>query len=268
MANALAYAFPMQRTLHRLLLLAGAAALLSACQTGPVREPTAAVAQDVDPLAKSYTQLGLGYMREGELELAWRRLHRALEVEPNYSAAHNGMGVLYERLKQPSKAEEHYQRAVTLNPTDSSAQTNYGSFLCRQGRVEEAEQRFLQALKNSLYATPEIAYANAGVCLQGDGQPEKAERYLRQALEINPRLSPALYSMAEIKLAAGSPLHARAYFQRYLEVGEQTPRALWLGIRIERQLGDREAVSSYSTRLRTRFPDAEETALLLDSQPQ
>ena len=257
----------MRSRVHRLLVTTVTAALLAGCQTSNVREPTAAVAQDVDPLAKSYTQLGLGYMREGELELAWRRLHRALEVEPNYSAAHNGMAVLYERLKQPSKAEEHYQRAVTLNPTDSSAQTNYGTFLCRQGRVEEAEQRFLQALKNALYSSPEIAYANAGVCLQGAGQPEKAEGYLRQALEINPRLPPALYSMAEIKLAADQTLSARAYFQRYLEVGAQTARALWLGIRIERRLGDQQAVNSYATRLRTRYPDAEETALLLETQP-
>ena len=265
----LAYDFSMYRRIVAMLGLVLASLLSAGCQSGGnLREPTAAVAQDVDPLAKNYTQLGLGYMREGEYELAWRRLHRALEIAPDYSAAHNGMGLLYERLKQPSKADEEYSRAVTLNPTDSSAQTNYGSFLCREGRVEEAEQRFLQALKNSLYATPENAYANAGVCLHGAGQDEKAERYLRSALERNPKLPTALLTMAEIRYDAKKMLSARAYLQRYLEVGEQTPKVLWLGIRIERELGDRQAVASYAARLRSRFPDAEETALLLESTNQ
>lgn len=262
----LAYAWRMHRTVLATLGLFAVLAVLTGCQSsGDIRERTAAVAQDVDPLAVNYTQLGMGYMREGKYEIAWRRLHRALEVEPNYSAAHNGMGLLYQQLKQPSKADEHFEKAVTLNPTDSSAQTNYGSFLCREGRFEEAEQRFLQALKNSLYATPEIAYANAGICLHGAGQDEKAERYLRSALEFNPKLAPALLTMAQIKLGAQKPLSARAYFQRYLEVGQQNAAALWLGIRIEREMGDRQSVVSYSNRLRSRFPNSEETVLLLES---
>jgi len=268
MTDGLAYACRMIRTFLRLLMPVAAAGLLAACQSTNLREPTASLLQDVDPLAQNYTQQGLGYMQAGYNDLAWQRFRRALDIEPDYSAAHNGIALLYEKLKQPSQADEHFLRAVTLDPGDSSAQTNYGSFLCRQGRVEEAEQRFLQALKNSLYPNPEIAYTNAGVCLYRSGEVARAERYLRSALEIDPRMPPALYAMAEIKLATESPLSARAYFQRYLEVGDQTPAALWLGIRIERQLGDVQAVNNYGMRLRTRFPDSEETVLLLESGQQ
>lgn len=254
--------------IHGLSFLAGVSLLLVACQPANLREPTAALEQDVSAAAKAYTDAGIGYYEEGINDVAWERLHRALEIEPNYSKAHNAMALVYERLRQPSKAGEHYERAVTINPTDSSAQTNYGRFLCQQGRIEEAEQRFLQALKNSLYARPENAYANAGLCLHGAGQTEKAEGYLRQALEFNPRMAPALLAMAEIKHAEGKALNARAYLQRYMEVGEQSPRSLWLGIRIERELGDKQAVASYATRLRARHPDAQETVLLLESQQQ
>lgn len=251
------------------LLAITTAFLLAGCQTAIVQdESSASPLQEADPLAQSYTQLGLGYMREGQYELAWRRLHRALEIAPGYSAAHNSMAVLYEQLKQPSKADEHYRRAVALNPNDSSAQTNYGTFLCRQGNIEEAEQRFQQALKNSLYATPEIAHANAGVCMHGAGQSEKAERYLRSALEINPRIASALYAMSELNLQGGKPLPARAYFQRYLEVGEQTPAVLWLGVQIERALGDRRAADTYALRLRSQFPDSQQTGKLLESEAQ
>jgi len=251
----------------RRVALAGmlAAALLAGCQGGAVRtmpEP----ADDPDRLADLHTQLGIGYMQEGKYDLAWKRLHRALEVDPNFSTAHNAMGLLSETLGEHAQAEHHYQRAVDIDPSDSAAQTNFGSFLCRQGRHEAGEERFLRAVKNPLYKNPEVAYTNAGLCMERTGDPEKAERYLRRALDINPRIPAALLSMSAITLESGRELSARAYLQRYQEVAESTPRSLWLGIRIERVLGDQNAVSSYAMLLKAKYPDSREAQLLLESE--
>jgi type IV pilus assembly protein PilF len=57
-------------------------------------------------------------------------------------------------------------------------------------------------------------------------------------------------------------LQARAYFQRYLAVGAQNPRTLWLGIRIEHALDDRDAVASYALQLKNKYPDSPEYGLL------
>jgi type IV pilus assembly protein PilF len=54
--------------------------------------------------------------------------------------------------------------------------------------------------------------------------------------------------------------------QRYLEVGAHTAQSLWLGIRIERELGDRDALASYSLQLEKSYPDSEEARLLLESK--
>lgn len=245
---------------------------LSACQPAsnvrPDQEPSASPPQQVSQLAQDYTQLGIGYMRQGQLDTAWQRLHRALEVAPNYSVAHNAMGLLYDRLKEPDKADEEFRKAVELNPTDSSAQTNYGTFLCRHGKPAEGEKHFLLALQNSLYQSPEITYADAGECLHKNGQDDKAEKYFRQALQVNPKIPNALLGMAQINYSKKHYLQARAYFERYLDVGERTPAILWLGIRIERQLGNKDAVASYAMLLQSKFPDSAQTKLYLDSQAQ
>lgn len=247
-------------TLAGILILAS----LAACQSTPVQS-AGGDSQSPSRLAEVHTQLGIGYLREGKLEQAHNRLQRALDADPNYSTAHNAMGLLQEQLKNPKEAEKHYRRAISLNPTDSAAQNNYGTFLCRQGRYEEGDAQFIKATENPLYQSPERAYANAGVCMKLAGDYDKAERYLRKALQINPKIPQALIAMSELSYDKDRYLAARAYLQRYLEVAPHTSQSLWLGVRIERELGDKNTASSYALLLKSNYPDSRETQLLLES---
>ncbi len=258
--------FPEISLKRHLISLAGilTLALLSACQSTPVQtdggEPQAA-----SKVAELHTQLGISYLRQGKLEQANNRLQRALNADPNFSTAHNAMGLLQEQLKNPDKAEQHYRRAVSLNPGDSASQNNYGSFLCRQQRYEEGEARFIKVTENPLYDSPEIAYTNAGVCMKRAGDSEKAEHYLRTALQINPKIPQALFAMCELSYDKARYLTARAYLQRYQELAPHTPQSLWLGVRVERELGDKNTASSYALLLKSNYPDSRETQLLLES---
>jgi type IV pilus assembly protein PilF len=227
---------------------------------------TASAPTAANKSAELQTKLGIGYLRAGELEIAFKRLTRALQADPNFSTAHNAMGALQERLGNTDSAERHYRTAIELSPTDSSAQTNFGTFLCRSGRYDEGEQRFLQALKNSLYARPEVAYNNAGLCMQTAGRQEKAETYFRAALERNPRIPAALLGMSKISFEMQRFLPARAYLQRYQELSELSPAVLWLGVRVERELGDQASANRYAMRLRRQFPDSHEARALEPTQ--
>ena len=85
---------------------------------------------------------------------------------------------------------------------------------------------------------------------------------------MNSRLAPALIQMADLSFRAERYLSARGYFQRYSEVAKHTAKTLWLGIRIERQLGDRDAESSYRLLLEKNYPDSPLTQRLLESDVQ
>lgn len=254
-----------------IVVAAIAMTVLAGCETLPGQGTQGAINTSSAPkaaneMADVQTRLGIGYLREGNLEIAFRRLTRALQADPDYSTAHNAMGTLQERLGNTEAAEQHFRKAVALSPTDSSAQNNFGSFLCRTGRYDEGEKRFLQALKNSLYDRPEVAYNNAGLCMQAAGRQDKAEAYFRSALERNPRISSALVGMAQISFDSARFLPARAYLQRYQELSELQAKTLWLGVRIEKELGDKTAQNRYATRLRRQFPDSHETRELESSQ--
>lgn len=219
-----------------------------------------------DELAEINTQLGIGYLQEGDNETAMRRLQRALEIDRNYAPAHSAIAVLYQRLGETDKAAHHFERAVRLNPKDSGSLNNYGQFLCQQGRSAEAQAMFQRALENPLYPTPEAAYLNAGTCALRDQDTATAEEMFRRALQVNPRMPAALLQMSTLSYEQQRFLPARGYLQRYLEVGPHTAQSLWLGIRVERQLGDRDAVASYSLMLRRNFPDSPEAGWLTELQ--
>jgi type IV pilus assembly protein PilF len=162
-------------------------------------------------------------------------------------------------LREDKLAQQSFERALKLDPNDSSANNNYGMFLCQRKREKEAMKYFAAALKNPLYTTPENAYTNAGVCAHMQGDELKAEELLRKALALQPDQSQALYQLADISYKRGDLPGARALLNRHMKVSTPAAEALWLGARIEQRLGNRTALASYGAQLNNRYPDAAQT---------
>ena len=74
--------------------------------------------------------------------------------------------------------------------------------------------------------------------------------------------------MCEISFKLPNHLSARGYLQRYQQVARHTAKSLWLGIQIEQELGDKDAVSSYVLQLKNNFPDSQEAMQLHESRIQ
>ncbi len=218
--------------------------------------------------ADIYVKLGIAYLREGQYAVALRKLKQGLQADPKNAEAHNVIALLYERLGEARLAEEHYVRAVRFEPENSFVRNAWGSFLCQRKKYAEAEEQFKRAVRNPLYPTPWVATTNAGLCARRAGDLKKSEQYFRQALTANARFPVALHQMAELSYEQGDYLSSRAYLQRYLAVADHTARTLWLAVRVEDRLGDRNAVASYKILLRAKFPDAPEVQLLREYEQQ
>ncbi len=216
-------------------------------------------------IAESNLRLGIAYLQTGEYEKALKKIQKARSADRNYPPIYNALGVLYQRLGEKVKAEGFFKKALSLNRSDSSSLNNYGQFLCRESRFNEAEVTFLKAANNPLYATPEIAFSNAGSCAMKQGKLDIAETYFRNALEKNPKISIALLQMAEISYTTENYLSARGYLQRYLEGNSHSAKSLWLGIKVEKELGEKDTLASYKLLLKNKFPNSKETKLLNDS---
>ncbi len=212
-----------------------------------------------------YVKMAIGYMRAGKIDIALQQVRKALRVEPGNADAHGVLALIYERLGENALAERYFNKGLSLNPRDSFIHNAYGAYLCKQKRYQEADEQFALALRNPLYPTPEVALTNAGLCRQKQGDIAAAAGYLRSALQRNPRFPVALLQMAMISLDQANYLSARAYLQRYQEVARHTAESLWVGIQVERQLGDQDALASYKLSLKNNFPDSREAQRLRES---
>lgn len=239
-----------------LLVLAGCA--------GPVKQPGNERAQSS---AKIHTELAGLYFERAQMGVALSEIDLALLADRNYAPAYNVRGLIHMSLREDAEAEADFAQSLRLDKTDSEAHNNYGWFLCQRGREQESIAHFMAAVKNPLYATPERAYLNAGLCFLKAGNNKDAEDFLQRALRVQPDLTQALIAMAELKFAESDSRAASKYFARYAQKNENlTAGQLWLAVRIERMAGDGNAEANYASQLRQRYPDARETQLLMHGE--
>jgi type IV pilus assembly protein PilF len=209
-----------------------------------------------DKAGSYYTQLGVGYLQKGRLDLANMNLEKALAQDDSSAPAHHYYALLQERLGDDAKAGKHFREAMSLTPKDADLLNNYGSYLCRTGKYAEADSAFKASVSDPLYKTPEFAYTNAGICTKKAGNPTQAETYFRQALEKNNRFSEALYQMAKLNHEKGESAKAEAFLYRYNDSAPATPDSLWLCYQVQTRLNETEKAGICATELRAKFPDS------------
>ena len=68
--------------------------------------------------------------------------------------------------------------------------------------------------------------------------------------------------MAELSFKRGDAENASQYLNRHLKGAGPSPRALALGVQIEKQTANHDRQASYEMLLRNQFPDSPETGQL------
>jgi len=219
---------------------------------------------DSNASAKVHTELAGMYYELGKHAVALEELGMALQADSDFAPAYSVRGLVHMSLREDKEAEEDFQKSLRLDATDSDTHNNYGWFLCQRGREKESIPHFMAALKNPLYRTPERAYLNAGVCSRKAGNNADAMEFMQSALQIQPGLAQAWLELAELNFENGDYRSAKRYFGGFSErSSSMASEQLWLGVRISRKTGDRNAESSYAMQLRKLFPGSRETQMLL-----
>jgi len=246
----------------RLLLAAvGAALLLADGYAGAATD-----AKTRNEAARINTQLGMAYMRQGQLQPAREKIEKALSQNPRTAQTQMAAGFLYDRLGDDKKASGHFEQAVKLADGDPDVLNNAAVYFCRKGDKKVGEQYFLQAAQSPLYRTPAVAYTNAGRCARTNGRVAEAEQYYRKALVFNAQQPDALLQLADMFQETNKSAQARPFLQRYLAVAPASASSLWLGYKIERTLGDQSAANEYAERMKMDFPSAPETGKLFEAE--
>jgi len=114
---------------------------------------------------------------------AIEQLKAAIALYPNFPLAFNELGVRYLKIGEIDKAAEALKSAVELSPEEFYPRLNYGVALLNQKRYAEAETQLRAALaKNSNAPT---VHMYLGIVLAMQRKLEEGEKELRLALASN-----------------------------------------------------------------------------------
>jgi type IV pilus assembly protein PilF len=215
--------------------------------------------------ARLNMDLGISYLRQGDLDQAVIKLEKSIAEEPNNATAHRALGLVYEALGDNVGAEKEYRTAVKQAPADPDALNQLAVFICIHGSKQEAMTLFDRALAVPRYQSRYMLYTNAGTCEMQENLA-KAEEYFRRALAVNSVYPEALFQMADVTYRREYYLQSRAFVERYLNASQPTPGILWLAYRVESELQDMGEAQDFAEQLLREFPDSVEARMLLDER--
>jgi len=248
-------------------LLAALAWALAGCDSmpskdggGPITESVSTTGEAGAPRnrAKVHAELAALYYGRGTMAIALEELRIAAAADPTYSLTYSLFGLVYMELRETKLAQENFERGLRLSPTDPDINHNYGWFLCQSGREAESIKYFMQAVSNPLYPSPWRSYSAAGVCSMRKNDLKQAEDFFQRALKQEPDEPGSLLQLGQIRYRQGNLEEARRLVMRHNKIVSPSAESLWLAVRVERKLGERNAEANYATQLRRRFATSRE----------
>lgn len=253
----------------------GLVLILSCALTACVTTSNSSLTKKADPDAavEKFVQLGMEYIRRGELHLARKRINRALEINSESAQANAALGLLYSQEGESEKAEQSYKRALELDGTYTRGRSYYGAFLFSAKRYQESLVQFELASKDTKYEGRSQIFSNIALCYLRIDKKDKAIEAYEETLRLDRNNGRALSGITEILIQTNKYEQAQRYYNRLVRLirdrdMKHSAQSLWLGIRIANYFGSYPQAKALSDMLANLYPDSEENALLQSSASQ
>lgn len=130
-----------------------------------------------------YSQKGLILMELKQYSKAESAFNKAIELNPN-SSLYTNRGFLFSKQKKWKLALSDFNYAIQLNPNSFAAYANKGSLYKERGQSDLAEQNYNKAL--NIESNSAVTYNNRGIFYTEQKKWDLAEADFNQALDIDP----------------------------------------------------------------------------------
>ncbi len=163
------------------------------------------------------------------------------------AAGHFGLGLFYQSLGQPMKAEAAYRQGLEVQPDDLPCRINLAEMLYQQGKVAEADENFQRALESPI--EPGVAHEAYARFLIRQKDYDKGTEHLRQAAELMPRNPGVQYFYGVALNSLGLFSEALPYLQKAASLAPTNPEYLAGIAAIARDAGEYQLALDYARRL-------------------
>lgn len=199
-------------------------------------------ATELDPaFAEAFAMLATAYAGAGgptnsrlmsvdeALKPALAAAERALQLNPDLGKAHIALARVLNSLQPWSKPtdlaiEQSYRRGLELDPADAEAHLQFGNFLAKRGRSDEALAQFRAALELDPLS-PNVS-SRLGQELMGAGRTDEGLELLRRTVELDPFQFNARVRLGWGYLTAGDLEAAEREFAAADRISPDSPSVL------------------------------------------
>jgi tetratricopeptide (TPR) repeat protein len=172
--------------------------------------------------------LAVIYQDEGRLDEAEKLYRSILEQHPGFAPAWSNLASIQEKLGRPDAAEQAYRRAIEADRDDSWTASQFGYFLLRSQRQEEAGKLFEESIRRN--AKCANAWYGLALIAEQKGDARTALRDYDRALLYNPSDMQAYLKSANIRVLQGNRGAAIALLRKAVEKDKHRGDIqLWLG---------------------------------------
>ncbi len=220
---------------------------------------TASDETDARKRARIRLELAIGYFEQGQTNIALDELKQSISADPTYSAGYNMRGLIYMRLNDYRFAEESFKQALALSPRDASVVHNLGWLLCQQSRYPESSAMFLRALSNPQYGERAKTHMAHGLCQVRAGALTEAEASLMKSYELDAGNPITTFNLTTLLYKRGDYVRSQFFIRRLNNSQLANAESLWLGVKVERKLNNKDALQQLAGQLEKRFPGSSET---------
>ena len=184
----------MRKTITAILCLA-----IAGCTTTGTGRP------DETKMAEGYYDRGISHLQTKDYEKALVEFQRSINTNPKNKMSYYATGMVYDMMGRYPDAEKYYKEAIDIDSDFSDAHNALGTVYMKQKKWKDALKSFQRALSNKLYTTPNITYVNMGdVYMSIEDYPRaidayrEAKRYVSQDYIIH-RLGMAQLKAGKVK---------------------------------------------------------------------
>jgi tetratricopeptide (TPR) repeat protein len=190
-------------------------------------------------------------------------LSRWIELQPDNAKPHHWRGWVLERLNNPKRAKDDYERALELDPSLLAVRLRVVEMFLEDKQIPETVPH-LEILYRQAPTDARVR-ARLGMCRFHQGQTKEARQLMEAALVEMPNDAPLLISLANLDLQEGQAVESERKFRLVLGADPFDTEALFgLASALQFQNRTTEAAAVLADHERKRALVTRANALLKD----
>lgn len=172
--------------------------------------------------AKIYTELGMIYIAQKRLDLAQLVLVKAVEIDAKDPAVYNALALLAQKQGKAQEAFQRFDQAVSLDPNYTDARFNKAVVLLDAGDYARAKAELVAVVEKRGGSDDFAAQVSLGVAHRGLKEFPEAKKVWERVIKEAPRRSTpradAMWNLALLKIDfMEDPAGGKAELERYLQ---------------------------------------------------